>query len=145
VSLEESISKILTKDIYSISPESTVIDAAALMLEKEVGSLVISNDKRAVGIVTERDFLRKVTSVGVDPRSIRVKDIMTTTLITAPVDVSIGDAAKKMMSNKIKRLVVVDEEGNPIGLITMTDLIRWMANQERLTDSLISYLMYDVI
>jgi len=115
------------------------------MLEKDIGSLVVSMGKTPVGIVTERDVLRKVTSVGDDPRKIRVRDIMSTTLITAPTGLSIGEAAKKMVSNKIKRLVVVDNEGNLTGLLTATDLIRWMAKQETLVDSLINYLMHDVI
>jgi len=144
-SLEHAIGSIVTKHVYSIGAESPVIDAARLMLEKDIGSLVVSMGKTPVGIVTERDVLRKVTSVGDDPRKIRVRDIMSTTLITAPTGLSIGEAAKKMVSNKIKRLVVVDNEGNLTGLLTATDLIRWMAKQETLVDSLINYLMHDVI
>ena len=65
-------------------------------------------------------------------------------LITISSRASIGDAARKMADNRIRRLVVVDDVGKVTGLITMTDLIRWMASQEKLTDSLMKYLMYDV-
>ena len=128
-----------------ITPESSVLDAARMMLEKGVGSLLVSGKSGgAVGIVTERDMLRKVTAAKADPGLLRVENIMSSPLITAPSETSIGDAAKIMIDHQIKRLVVTDPAGELQGLITMTDIVRWVAGQEQLSDSLIDYLMYSV-
>jgi CBS domain-containing protein len=121
-----------------------VIDAASLMLEKDVGCLIVSQEKGAVGIITERDILRKVTAAGVDPRKVSVKDIMSLALVVATIDTPIGDAAKKMIDNRVKRLVILGKDGAFVGLVTMTDLIRWMAKESEVSDALLDYLTYDV-
>jgi CBS domain-containing protein len=95
-------------------------------------------------MVTERDILRKVTAAKIDPSKVRAKQIMSAPLITVSLDTSISDSAKKMIENKVKRLVVMDRDGTFIGLVTMTDIIRWMAKQEELSESLVNYLIYDI-
>ena len=144
VSLEESIEGIVKKDVHAISGKSFVMEAASLMLRKNVSCLIVFEGKNVTGIVTERDILRKVTAVGADPKKILVERIMSTKLISTTYLTTIGDAAKKMIENNIRRLVVLREDGAFVGLITMTDLIRWIARQEELSDSLINYLMYKV-
>ena len=115
------------------------------MVEKDVGCLLVSGNDGPIGIVTQKDVLRKVTSRKVNPELIKVKDVMSTPLISIGHGTSIGDAAKKMIEIGVKRLAVTGENGDFQGLITMTDIVRWVARQEELSDSLINYLMHDII
>ena len=114
------------------------------MLEKKVGCLIVTGSGGAIGMVTERDILRKVTAAGIDPRKVRVSQIMSTPLVAVSMETSIGEAAKKMTENGIKRLVVMGEEGTFLGLVTMTDVVRWLAKREELSESLVNYLFFDV-
>jgi malate dehydrogenase (oxaloacetate-decarboxylating) len=97
------------------------------MIEKRISCLPVSMGQGAIGMVTEKDILGKVVATGADSRKIHVGDIMSTPLILATMDITIGEAAKKMMENNIRRLVVSDQNGRLLGLVTMTDLIRWVA------------------
>jgi len=135
----------VVNSIHRVLPETSVYDAAGLMVEKDVGCLLVSGNDGPIGIVTQKDVLRKVTSRKVNPELIKVKDVMSTPLISIGHGTSIGDAAKKMIEIGVKRLAVTGENGDFQGLITMTDIVRWVARQEELSDSLINYLMHDII
>jgi len=144
VSLESSVRSIIVNSIHRVFPETSVYEAAGLMVDKDVGCLLVSGNDGPVGIVTQKDVLRRVTSRRVNPELTKVKDVMSSPLISIGQETSIGDAAKKMIEMGIKRLVVTGEDGDFRGLITMTDIVRWVANQEKLSDSLIDYLMHEV-
>jgi CBS domain-containing protein len=144
MSLEARVWNILIEDVYKVDPEIKVRDAAEIMLEKNVGCLLVSGTKGPIGIVTERDVLRRVTAAGLNPNHVLVKDIMSFPLIGVSPETSLGDAAKKMIDNGIKRLAVQADDGKFVGLVTMTDFLKWMAKQEALSDSLINYLNYGV-
>jgi CBS domain-containing protein len=142
--LESKVKSIIIDVVHKVRPESTAREAATIMLEKDVGCLVVFGPEGAVGMITERDVLRKVTATGLDPGKVRVRDIMSAPLIAVSADTSIGDAAKKMIDNGIKRLVVMGDDGTLLGLITMTDIVRWVAGRKELSDALTDYLKYDV-
>ncbi len=144
MSLEARIRNIVIEVVHTIRPDSTALDAASLMVEKNVGCLVVAGTEGAIGMITERDILRKVTAAHIDPSKVRVRQIMSVPLVAVSMETSIGDAAKKMIEYSIKRLVVMGEEGTFLGLVTMTDIVRWLAKQEELSDSLINYLSYDL-
>ena len=144
MSLESSVRSIIVNSIHRVFPETSVYEAAGLMVDKDVGCLLVSGNDGPVGIVTQKDVLRRVTSRRVNPELTKVKDVMSSPLISIGQETSIGDAAKKMIEMGIKRLVVTGEDGDFRGLITMTDIVRWVANQEKLSDSLIDYLMHEV-
>ena len=144
MSLESSVRSIIVNSIHRVFPETSVYEAAGLMVDKDVGCLLVSGNDGPVGIVTQKDVLRRVTSRRANPELTKVKDVMSSPLISIGQETSIGDAAKKMIEMGIKRLVVTGEDGDFWGLITMTDIVRWVANQEKLSDSLIDYLMHEV-
>jgi CBS domain-containing protein len=105
------------------------------MIEKDISCLPVSLGSGAIGIITERDILGKVIAVGGNPKKVRVRDIMSTPLIVATSSTSIEEAASKMMTNNIKRLVVMSEDGGRlVGLVTMRNIIRWVAAHRRVTD-----------
>jgi CBS domain-containing protein len=128
------IGKIMTSEIVTIAPENTLYEAARIMGEKHIGSLIVMKYATAVGIITERDLLREVVTKeialekdwlagGASIKEERVEKIMSYPLITIPVESSIKDAAQVMIEKKVRRLPV-REEGKVVGIITAADLIR---------------------
>jgi len=88
-----------------------------------------------MGIVTERDILSRIIVPGRDSRRVKMKEIMSTPLIMGKVSMSIREAAKKMNDNNIRHLVIVDDKLTVKGLVTTTDIIKWMAtNADALGD-----------
>ena len=144
MSLEAMVKNLVVEVVHKVSPESSVHDAASLMLEKDISCLLVSGVEGPIGIITERDILRRVTAVRLDPGKVRVKDVMSSPLVSVDPETSVGDAAKKMIESEIKRLVVMSKDGAFMGLITMTDIVRWVARQEELSDSLLNYLNFGV-
>src|SRR6266516_3761379 len=107
--------EIMTHKPVTIAAGATVVEAAKVMREKNIGSLVVVDRGTPTGIVTERDLVTKVAALDLQPSRVFVKDIM-----TSPV---VAEAAKLMSQRKIRRLPVV-EEGKLVGMVTENDIIR---------------------
>lgn len=119
------VKEAMRKDVKTIRPNETIKDAAVLMNENRIGSLVVVSGTGAViGIVTERDVLTDVVAAGKNPEDVKVEDIMTKELITISPEKSLEDAADLMTKNKIKKLPVI-EGGKLVGIVTATDLISY--------------------
>ena len=113
--------------LYVESGPST-LDATKLMLKHRIGSVVIVNkNNRPVGIVTERDVLRKVSTTRRMLGAIRVKEIMSSPVVTIKPYDSIETASSAMAGKKIKRLVVVEQDGSMAGVISLTDITKKLA------------------
>lgn len=117
------LKKIMVKNIVTVKASVTVKKAVEVMNEHEIGCLVVVNRGKPVGIVTERDMLKRIIYELREPEKTRVIDIMSNPLIAAAPKMSAGDAAKLMFERKIKKLPVV-ENGRLVGLVTLTDLVR---------------------
>lgn len=128
------IKKIMVSDLVTITPENTLYDAARIMGERHIGSLIVVKYKTSVGIVTERDLLREVVDKeialekdwlvgGVSIKEEKVENIMSYPLITISTMSSIKEAAQLMIEKRIRRLGV-SENGKIVGIITASDLIR---------------------
>lgn len=111
----------MTKHVITIEPNASAIEAAKIMTKSEVGCLVVTDGNDAVGIVTERDMLTKVTAKGKAPSKVKVSQIMSSPIITAKPDDSIRNAAKLMRDNGIRRLIVTNN-GKLRGVITIRDI-----------------------
>jgi CBS domain-containing protein len=103
--------------------EANVAQAAKTMCHDEVGSVIILERNRPIGIVTEEDITCKVVSKDLKPSTVRVNEIMSTPLITVSADKTVGDAAHKMVKHKVRRLPVVDAGNKVIGIVTVRDLL----------------------
>jgi len=115
------VREIMISDVKTIEKDATIQEAAEVMSKHGIGSLIVTEDSRVIGIVTERDILIKVVSESKDATKTYVKDIMTKEVIMIKPDADIEDAADIMMERKIKKLPVV--EGNAlIGIITSVDV-----------------------
>ena len=116
--------KEIMRNVQTVSPEATVKEAADLMNKRAMGSLVVITDnKKVVGIVTERDILEKVTAKDKLPSKVLIEHIMTPKIISIEPGALLDDAVYLMIKHKIKKLPVVGEKEELLGIITSTDLI----------------------
>ncbi|MCI0557168.1 MAG: CBS domain-containing protein [Nitrososphaera sp.] len=114
---------IMTKDIVMIDGGKTTLEAAKLMAEKGISSLFVLEDDVPVGIVTERDFIKKVCAKELLISEVKVLDIMSKILTTADPETPIEVAVQRMVNHKIRRLPIM-EGGKIVGIVTVTDLAR---------------------
>jgi CBS domain-containing protein len=114
---------IMTKEIVMIDGTDTALEGAKLMTEKGISSLFVVRDGVPVGIVTERDFIKKVCAKDIPISSIKIFDIMSKILTTADPETPIEVAVQRMVNHKIRRLPIM-EGGKIVGIITVTDLAK---------------------
>jgi CBS domain-containing protein len=117
------VSDIMSSPVVTVEGEVNVRDGALLMIDKRIGSIVITERGQPVGIVTERDMLERVVSLCRDPCETRMKDIMTSPLIYTSPGTNILDAMRKMRENRISRLLVIDKD-ELLGIVSERDIIR---------------------
>ncbi|MGD0422435.1 MAG: CBS domain-containing protein [Candidatus Bathyarchaeia archaeon] len=121
----------IMRTIVSIDSKAKVKDAARLMVEKGIGSLIANRDGLPFGIVTERDLMEKIAAEGVDPVKMTVSEVMTAPLTTVDAGSNIVDAARRMVEKRVKRLVVTDQD-KIVGIVTQTDLVSHMTDFQKL-------------
>lgn len=114
------VEEFMSKGVITIDAAEMAVGAAELMTEKGIGSLVVTRDGEPVGIVTESDFIRKVTSKKLDASVLRVHEIMSKPLITVSADTNVKEAARLMREKRIRRLPVV-RRGRLVGIVTSSD------------------------
>ena len=129
--------------VWSIAPNATVFDAIQLMADKNVGALPVVEDGRLAGIVSERDYTRKVILKGKSSKETPVRDIMTQELITADAGDSITECLRVMTEKRIRHLPVM-EGSKMIGLVSIGDLVRRIISAQTATiDNLEKYITGD--
>lgn len=134
IARHREIEQIMTQEVVTITPENTLYEAARIMGEKHIGSLIVVKYDTPVGVITERDLLREVVAReidlekdwlvgGVTIKEEKVEEIMSYPLTTISLTSSIKEAAQMMIEKRIRRLAV-RESGKVVGIITASDLIR---------------------
>jgi signal-transduction protein with cAMP-binding, CBS, and nucleotidyltransferase domain len=111
------------RNIISIQPQASVLDAVILMADKGIGSLLVLDEGDLKGIVTERDYARKVIIKGRASDTTPVGDIMTSDIITASSDLTVNQCMTMMSEKKCRHLPVVDD-GELVGMISIGDLVQ---------------------
>jgi len=119
-------------EIWSVSPESMVYDAVALMAEKNVGALVVLQNNQLVGIISERDYTRKVMLRGKRSRETAVREIMSTQLTTVEPKESVDHCLQHMTDKRVRHLPVV-EKGQLRGVISIGDLVKHVISVQSAT------------
>ncbi len=126
-----AVSEIMSeKSILSVKLDSrqNIFDISKLMIKNGVGSvLVIDSDNLPIGIITERDIIKKVTAKNISPGQAKCDEIMTSPVITIMAYDSIETATKIMKKNKIKRLPVLEENKKIVGILSITDIIKHLS------------------
>jgi len=120
-SLSEPVSKYIYPKLTTISSELTISDAAKIMAEKMVESVIVFEGGSVVGIITDRDILNDVVAAGLDPLKVKVSQIMRKPLTTISKDATVRDAINIMAEKNIRRLVVMDGS-RPLGLVRRKQL-----------------------
>ena len=127
--------------VFSIRPDATVLQAAHLMHEHRIGSLVVLDGEHLLGLFTERDMLRRVVREERRPASTRVEEVMTTEVACCMPQTPIGEARAAMKNRQLRHLPVVDAEGRLRGLVSIVDLNAFeVADQEQTIFLLNEYL-----
>ena len=114
---------VMVREVITVDENSSVKEAVGIMNEFQIGSLIVLERGKAKGIVTERDFLRRVIAEAKDVMNTKVKEIMTTPLVVVEPSTDLEEAVKLMFQNKIKKLAVLDAN-KLVGIVTLTDIAR---------------------
>ena len=127
-------------NIISVAPDLSVFDAIKLMADKSVGSLVVMDDTQLRGIVTERDYARKVIIKGRSSESTSVSEIMSTDVLTTSSSQTVNQCMELMTERRIRHLPVVEDD-RVIGMISIGDLVQAIiSDQQEAIEQLESYI-----
>ncbi|BBF78516.1 MULTISPECIES: CBS domain-containing protein [Acinetobacter] len=126
--------------IYTVSPDATVLEAISIMAEKGIGALVVTQDNEVVGILSERDYTRKVALMERSSYDTTVSEIMTAKVLTISRSNTVEECLQLMTDRHLRHLPVV-EENKLVGLISIGDLVKAaMQDQKNLIDQLQQYI-----
>jgi CBS domain-containing protein len=112
-------------EIFSVSPEATVFDAVSLLSEKNIGAVLVMDGGKLVGLLSERDYTRKVMLRGKRSRETTVAEIMSTDLKTVQPRDAVEDCLRLMTDKRVRHLPVLDGD-KVIGVISIGDLVKWV-------------------
>jgi len=125
------VQEIMIKDVITLGTKATVSEAVRMMNEHNIGCVVIIQNGEAIGIITERDMLKRVLIEAREPETTKVSQIMTTPLVVGNPEMDIQEAVRLMAAEKIRKLPIT-EDGKLVGMITLTDLARSIAYLEHI-------------
>lgn len=124
------VEDLVRTDPIAATQKASIAEVAALMAEFGVGSVVIEDDGRPVGIVTDRDITIDVTAEGRDPEGVLAEDVMTEDPVTVERDTGVYELIETMAENSVRRMPVV-EDGELYGIVTLDDLDRLLGDEQR--------------
>lgn len=128
--------------VLSIRQDATVLEAAQLMNDHQVGSVVVCDDNRLAGIFTERDVLRRVVAECRDPATTRVAEVMTHEVVCCTGDTTVDEARGAMKNRRIRHLPVVDGNRQLLGMVSIGDLNAYQANTQEKTIFMLQEYLY---
>lgn len=112
---------VMTSQVESVAPNCSIVEIAQLMRKNDVGSIPVCQDKKVLGMITDRDIVLKVIADGKNIQTVSAKDIMNSNVITVTTDQDVHEAAQLMSDYQIRRLPVV-EQGKIVGIVALGDL-----------------------
>jgi CBS domain-containing protein len=119
--MSRTVEEIMTRNPRTVSASDTIVDAARVMNESDIGDVIVVDGEDVRCIVTDRDIVVRAIAEGRDPQSTSVGDVCTQSLETIGPDASVDDALRKMREADIRRLPVV-RDGRPVGIVSLGDL-----------------------
>ncbi len=132
-------------EIWSVKPNDTVFDAVKLMADKSIGSLLVMNGDKLVGIVTERDYARKVILEGKSSKDSSVKEVMNSKVLCVSPDQTVDECMALMTDKRVRHLPVLDHK-HVVGIISIGDLVNAVISEQQiLIDHLEHYIQGDLI
>ncbi len=127
---------VMTRNVKSVGTNQLLIEAIQLMYKFDIGSIIVIQRAKPVGIITDRDIIRNIALSQLDPVNLKAKDLMSTPLISIEENATIEEAAQIMVKKKIKRLPVLKEE-KLVGIITVTDIAKTTPHLIKLFEDLV--------
>ena len=121
--MQEVVSEIMSSHVVTINSIKSALDAALLMKEKRISSLIVQDDEELLGIITERDFVKRVCANDRVSSEVKISELMSKIQTFAAPDTPVDVAVQRMINNRIRRLPVISN-GKVIGIITVTDLAK---------------------
>ena len=119
--MAQSIREVMTADPRTVQPSDSVVDAARQMADGDVGAVLVTEQGRVSGIVTDRDIAVRAVAEGRDPERTKVSEICTSDPVTLTVDQSVDDAIRVVRERNVRRIPVV-QDGRPAGIVSIGDL-----------------------
>ena len=126
--LKETLGSVLagkSREVWSVAPNATVFQAIALMAEKSVGALLVMSGDQLDGIISERDYARKVILKGHSSKDVRVYEIMTSPVVIVSPNNTVDEGMAIMTDHRIRHIPVV-EDGDVVGVVSIGDLVKWI-------------------
>jgi len=128
------------RQVYSIAPGATVFEAIQLMADKNVGALLVTEEERLVGVVSERDYTRKVALKGKSSRETQVREIISLPVISATPGHSVEECMRLMTTHRVRHLPILESE-RLVGIVSIGDLVNWtISAQDAAIEQLKSYI-----
>ena len=118
------------RDVLRIEASATVLDAVKAMVEGNVGALIITEGGQLAGIVTERDYLRRVTLEGRDERTTPVREIMSAPFVYVGPDTTIDECMAIMTERRFRHLPVLDDERELVGIVSIGDVVKFQSQEQ---------------
>jgi CBS domain-containing protein len=135
VKLLDSVERILKQkgsQVYSISPHVTVYEALEELADNDIGALVVMDGSELVGILSERDYARKVMLTGRSSKEMKVHEIMSSPAVTVNLKTTVDECMQHMTAKRCRHLPVV-EGGRVVGVVSIGDLVNWIMTAQDLT------------
>lgn len=125
----DSILKQKSGPLWSVSPETTVFETIKLMAEKNIGAVLVKSGEKLVGIVSERDYTRKVAIKGKSSKETPVREIVSTPVLTVTPNHTVEECMRLMTENRVRHLPVIEAE-KVIGVVSIGDLVNWVISAQ---------------
>ncbi|MBI2946182.1 MAG: CBS domain-containing protein [Verrucomicrobia bacterium] len=125
----DSILKQKNSPLWSVSPDTTVFETIQLMADKNIGAVLVKAGEKLVGIMSERDYTRKVAIKGKSSKETRVKEIISTPVLTVTPNHTVEECMRLMTENRIRHLPVLDGE-KVVGVVSIGDLVNWVISAQ---------------
>jgi CBS domain-containing protein len=117
------IKSCMTKKVATITEDANILAAAKMMSDNSISCVIVVKAKKPVGIITERDLIKRVIVKREDPGKIKVKDVMTAPVLSVPPESDLVPTGELMKKKKVRRFPVTNDKGELIGLVTQTDIL----------------------
>jgi len=116
------LKEIMTSPVATVTPDTSLADAAKKMLALDIGLLPVSNGREIVGIVSDRDITIRGVAKGMNPERTGVQEVMSKEVFTCPVESDVKAACSLMEERQVRRLLVMDGDDSPVGIISLGDI-----------------------